>query len=183
MLAAKILCHDSSLFSSLNTLIMLRRELFYASATVRPNSDGDTSPRKYILKFTSEQINLVTFTFLIVVPVNLSEIGIKRWCAHLDVLDRLPRSHPIAVVTIKEAYVYCGDIDNMTEDEMINLPSELTPGEVRPWSPGLLRERVMSRGHATWLRKVKNLTLTVPRRFNVANTASNADYFMCTADF
>jgi hypothetical protein len=87
MLAAKILCHDSSLFSSLNTLIMLRRELFYASATVRPNSDGDTSPRKYILKFTSEQINLVIFTFLIVVPVNLSEFGIKRWCAHLDVLD------------------------------------------------------------------------------------------------
>jgi len=163
---------------------MLRRELFYAGATLRPNSDGDTSPRKYILKFTSEQTNLVTFTFLIVVPVNLIEIGIKRWCAHLDVLDyRLPRSHPIAVVTIKEAYVYCGDIDYMTEDEMINLPSELTPGEVRPWSPGLLSERVMSRGHATWLRKVKNLTLTVPRRFNVANTASNADYFMCTADF
>jgi hypothetical protein len=139
MLAAKILCHDFSLFSILNTLMMLRRELFYAGATVRPNSDGDTSPRKYILKFTSEQIHLVTFTFLIVVPVNLSEIGIKRWCcAHLDVLDyRLPRSHPIVVVTIKEAYVYCGeDIDYMTtEDEMINLPSELTPGEVRPWSP------------------------------------------------
>jgi hypothetical protein len=150
-----------------------------------PTQTGDTSPKKYILKFTSEQISQVTFTFLIVVPVNLSEIGIKRWCAHLDVLDyRLPRFHSIAVVNIKEAYVYCGDIDYMTEDEMINLPSELTPGEVRPWSPGLLRERVMSRGHATWLRKVKTLTLTVPRRFNVANTASNADYyFMCTADF
>jgi hypothetical protein len=43
MLAAKILCDDSSLFSSLNTLILC--ELYYAVATVRPNSDGDTSPK------------------------------------------------------------------------------------------------------------------------------------------
>jgi hypothetical protein len=105
----------------------------------------------YILQFESEKVNCIKFTFLIVVPVNLAEIGIKRWCAHLEeVLDyRLPRSHPIAVVTIKECYVYCGDVDYMTEDEMINLPSELTPAKARPWSPGLLRERVMSRGHAT----------------------------------
>jgi hypothetical protein len=165
-------------------LMMLRRELQFAGATLRPNSDEDDSPGKYILKFESEKVSGIKFTFLIVVPVNLTEIGIMRWCAHLEVLDyRLPRSHPIAVVTIKECYVYCGDVDYMTEDEMINLPSELTPAEVRPWSPGLLRERLMSRGQATWLRKVKNLKLTVPRRFNVVDLASNGPYFHCSADF
>lgn len=170
-------------------VIMLRRELRFAGATMRPNSDDDDSPAKYLLKFELEKVNDIKFTWLIVVPVNLTEIGIKRWCAHLEVLDyRWPRSHPIAVVTIKECYMYCGDVDYVTEDfvteeEIINLPSELTPGEVRPWSPGLLRERVMSRGRTTWLRKVNNLKLTVPKRFNVVDLASNAPYFHCSAEF
>jgi hypothetical protein len=173
-----------SYFSSLITLIMLRHELHFQGATLRVNHDLEYSPEKYLLKFTSERVNSLVFTFLIVVPVDVMEIGVHLWCHHLEVLEyRLPRSHPIAVVTIKEAYVYCGDVEYMTEEELINLPPVVTAGDLRPWSPGLSRERVMSRGHATWLRKVKNLKFAVPRVFNAADPASNVPYFRCSADF
>ena len=67
----------------------------------------------------------------------------------------------------------------MLEKLHIHLPHEMTHEELVPRSPP---GRVNVSGRKGFLRKVKNVKLTVPLRFNEHDVKSNKNYLSCSID-
>jgi hypothetical protein len=81
---------------------------------------------------------------------------------------------------------YCGDpwpvfgVEGAKLEKVtIKLPHEMTSGELIPKSP---LGRVHVCGWSGFLRKVKNVKLTVPLGFNERDVKSNKNYMSCSTD-
>jgi hypothetical protein len=127
--------------------------------------------------------SLLGFNCLIafVLPVSrLTPLTIERWGIVAPVTSyRFPRSHPVVIVEIRDLFLESPFEGAKLEKVTIKLPHEMTSGELIPKSP---LGRVHVGGWSGFLRKVKNVKLTVPLRFNEHDVKSNKNYMSCSTD-
>jgi hypothetical protein len=83
---------------------------------------------------------------------------------------RFPRSHPIVILEIIDLYLESTVEGRKLEKVVIKLPHEMTSKELVPKSPS---GRVHVCGRRGFLRKIKNVKLTVPLRINVNDVMSS----------
>jgi hypothetical protein len=116
-----------------------------------------------------------------VLPVSrLSPLIIERWGIVVPVKShRFPRSHPIVILEITDLYLESTVEGGKLEKVVIKLPHEMTSEELVPKSPS---GRVHVCGRRGFLRKIKNVKLTVPLRFNVDDVMSNRPYLSCSIE-
>jgi hypothetical protein len=127
--------------------------------------------------------SLLGFNCLIafVLPVSrLTPLTIERWGIVAPVTShRFPRFHPVVIVEIRDLYLESPFEGSKLEKVTIKLPHEMTSEELIPKSP---LGRVHVCGRSRFLRKVKNVKLTVPLRFNEHDVMSNKNYMSCSID-
>jgi hypothetical protein len=116
-----------------------------------------------------------------VLPISrLTPLSIERWGIVIPVKShRFPRSHPIVILEITDLYLESTEEGGKLEKVIIKLPHEMTSEELVPKSPS---GRVHVSGRSGFLRKVKNIKLTFPLKFNEVDVNANKPYLSCSFD-